>query len=165
MTLIAEKKAVEVLEACRQHDFRLATVESCTGGLIVASLTDIAGSSDVVECGFITYSNEAKNRLVGVPDNLILEHGAVSKSVAIAMAEGGIKHSSADIAVSVTGVAGPGGGSKEKPVGLVHMSVAVKGGVTQHFEAHFGDHDRADIRHATVERALDLILEVLNTVE
>ena len=164
MTLIAEAKATKVLETCRLHHLKLATVESCTGGLIIGSLTDIAGSSDVVECGFITYSNEAKNRLVGVPSNMIESFGAVSKQVAIAMAEGGIKHSRADIAVSVTGVAGPGGGSAEKPVGLVHMAVALANKSTLHFEARFGDIGRENVRHATVERALDLVIEVINRV-
>ena len=154
MTLIAEDKAKKVLAACRLHHLKLATVESCTGGLIVGSLTDIAGSSDVVECGFITYSNEAKTALVGVPSAMIESYGAVSKPVAIAMAEGGIKHSRADIAVSVTGIAGPGGGSAEKPVALANRP-------TLHFEARFGDLGRENVRHATVERALDLLLEAV----
>ena len=161
MTLIAEDKAKKVLAACRLHHLKLATVESCTGGLIVGSLTDIAGSSDVVECGFITYSNEAKTALVGVPSAMIESYGAVSKPVAIAMAEGGIKHSRADIAVSVTGIAGPGGGSAEKPVGLVHMAVALANRPTLHYEARFGDRGRENVRHATVERALDLLLEAV----
>ncbi|CAM1650881.1 C-terminal [Bartonella choladocola] len=161
MTLIAEDKAKKVLTACRLHHLKLATVESCTGGLIVGSLTDIAGSSDVVECGFITYSNEAKTALVGVPSAMIESYGAVSKPVAIAMAEGGIKHSRADIAVSVTGIAGPGGGSAEKPVGLVHMAVALANRPTLHYEARFGDRGRENVRHATVERALDLLLEAV----
>ena len=144
MTLIAEAKAKKVLEACRLHHLKLATVESCTGGLIIGSLTDIAGSSDVVECGFITYSNEAKNRLVGVPSDMIKTF--------------------ADIAVSVTGVAGPGGGSAEKPVGLVHMAVALANKPTLHFEARFGDLGRENVRHATVERALDLVIEAINRV-
>lgn len=161
MTLIAKDKAIKVLDACRDHNLKLATVESCTGGLIIGSLTDIAGSSDVVDCGFITYSNEAKTALVGVPMQMIDENGAVSKPVAIAMAEGGIKHSCADIAVSVTGVAGPGGGSAEKPVGLVHMAVALKERPTLHHESRFGDIGREKVRQATVERALDLVLEML----
>ena len=164
MTLIAEAKATKVLEACRLHHLKLATVESCTGGLIIGSLTDIAGSSDVVECGFITYSNEAKNRLVSVPSDMIEAFGAVSKQVAIAMAEGGVKNSRADIAVSVTGIAGPGGGSPEKPVGLVHMAVALANKPTLHFEARFGDLGRENVRHATVERALDLVIEAINRV-
>lgn len=162
MTLIAKDKATRVLDSCRARNLKLATVESCTGGLIIGSLTDIAGSSDVVECGFITYSNEAKSALVGVPKKMIDENGAVSKPVAIAMAEGGVKHSCADIAVSVTGIAGPSGGSTEKPVGLVHMAVAFKGRPTLHYEARFGDIGRGKVRHATVERALDLVLEMLN---
>lgn len=162
MTLIAKDKATRVLEACRARKLKLATVESCTGGLIIGSLTDIAGSSEVVECGFITYSNEAKSALVGVPKLMIDENGAVSKPVAIAMAEGGVKHSCADIAVSVTGIAGPGGGSVEKPVGLVHMAVAFKEKPTLHYEARFGDIGREKVRHATVEQALELVLEMLD---
>ncbi|WP_297322993.1 CinA family protein [uncultured Bartonella sp.] len=162
MTLIAEDKANRVLDACRQHNLKLATVESCTGGLIIASLTDIAGSSDVVECGFITYSNEAKEALVGVSRQLIDDVGAVSQPVAVAMAEGALEHSRADIAVSVTGIAGPGGGTAEKPVGLVHMAVACKGKPTHHHEAHFGTLGREKVRQATVERALGLILEILH---
>lgn len=165
MTLIAEDRATKVLDACRSRGLKIATVESCTGGLIIASLTDIAGSSDVVECGFITYSNEAKNSLVGVEETTITKHGAVSKPVAIAMAEGGLKHSRADVAVSVTGVAGPGGGTTEKPVGLVHMAVAVKNRGTYHFEALFGDLGRDSIRLSTVERALDLVLEAIQKIK
>lgn len=162
MTLIAEDIAIRVLDACRQRNLKLATVESCTGGLIIASLTDIAGSSDVVECGFITYSNEAKEAMVGVSSQLIDDVGAVSQPVAVAMAEGALEHSRADIAVSVTGIAGPGGGTAEKPVGLVHMAVACKGKPTHHHEARFGDLGREKVRQATVERALGLILEILH---
>ncbi|MHC5306881.1 CinA family protein [Bartonella sp. LJL80] len=159
MTLISALKAKKVLEFCRRENLRLTTIESCTGGLIIASLTDIAGSSDVVDCGFITYSNEAKSLLVGVPPSLIATYGAVSKEVAIAMAEGGLRHSSADIAISVTGVAGPGGGTEEKPVGLVHMAVARTNYDTRHHAAQFGNLERDVIRLKTVERALDLLCE------
>ena len=100
----------------------MATAESCTGGLVAAALTAIAGSSDVFECGFVTYSNEAKQRLLGVPAAILLRHGAVSAEAAAAMAKGALKRSSADFAVSITGIAGPAGGSKEKPVGLVHFA-------------------------------------------
>ena len=115
------REAESLLEACRTRGLKLATAESCTGGLIAALLTEIPGSSDVVERGFVTYSNEAKSEELGVPADLIAAHGAVSEPVARAMAEGALAHSHADLAVSVTGVAGPGGGSAAKPVGLVHL--------------------------------------------
>lgn len=162
MTMIAQTKAEAVLKLCRENKLMLATVESCTGGLIIASLTDIAGSSDVVDCGFITYSNSAKTSLVGVPAALIETYGAVSQQVAIAMAEGGLKHSNAQISVAVTGIAGPGGGSADKPVGMVHMAVAYKNHKTYHHVECFSDLGRDEIRHRTVNRALDLIGETLN---
>ncbi|PRD42219.1 damage-inducible protein CinA [Phyllobacterium phragmitis] len=158
---IAEEKAVAVLDACRRAGIMLATAESCTGGLIVAALTDIAGSSDVVDRGFITYSNEAKEEMIGVPAPLIARLGAVSKEVALAMAEGALSHSNADISVAVTGVAGPGGGSPEKPVGLVHIAAARKNGAALHRECRFGEIGRDGIRQATVLAALDLVLEAL----
>lgn len=161
MRLIAEKKASKVLDACRDRNVMLATAESCTGGLIAAALTDIAGSADVVKCGFVTYSNEAKTQMIDVPAELIKEKGAVSKEVAIAMAEGALARSQAGIAVAVTGIAGPGGGSLEKPVGLVHIACACDKEPTEHREFRFGDNPREENRHATVYAALDLILEVL----
>lgn len=121
-------------------------------------MTDIAGSSDVVDRGFVTYSNEAKTEMIGVPMELIGQVGAVSKEVAIAMAEGALKHSRAGISIAVTGVAGPGGGSDEKPVGLVHIASARSGQPTLHRECRFGPKSRADIRHATVLAALELVL-------
>lgn len=123
--LLAEADAL--LAACRARGIRLATAESCTGGLIVATLTAIAGSSDVVECGFVTYSNASKYELIGVPVSLIQSDGAISESVARAMAEGALLRSRATIAISVTGIAGPGGGSRDKPVGLVWFGLACKG--------------------------------------
>ncbi|WP_208441970.1 CinA family protein [Bartonella raoultii] len=161
MTYFCEKQAREVLNTCRQKGVLLTTVESCTGGLIAASLTNIAGSSDVLDCGFVVYSNEAKTRLVGVDAELIKNYGAVSKEVALAMAEGGLKHSQADIAVSVTGIAGPGGATLNKPVGLVHLAVAYKNHSPLHKEMHFGHLDRKAIRHATVANAFQMILERL----
>ncbi|MGF7156676.1 CinA family protein [Bartonella heixiaziensis] len=161
MTYFCEKQAHEVLAACRQKDLLLTTVESCTGGLIAANLTNIAGSSDVLDCGFVVYSNEAKTRLVGVCAELIKTYGAVSKEVALAMAEGGLKYSRAGIAVSVTGIAGPGGASLDKPVGLVHCAVAYKNHKTLHKEMHFGNLDRKAIRYETVENALKMTLECL----
>ncbi len=163
MTLVAETQAIDVLNACRKHGIMIATAESCTGGLIAAALTDIAGSSDVVDRGFVTYSNEAKNEMVGVPMELINQVGAVSKEVAIAMAEGALNNSRAGISIAVTGIAGPGGGSAEKPVGLVHIASARKGFATLHKECRFGEKSREDIRHQTVLSALALVLEALNS--
>lgn len=149
--------ASDVLAACRSAGLRLATAESCTGGLIAARLTDIAGSSDVVERGFVTYSNEAKAELLGVPMALIQRVGAVSEEVARAMAEGAIARSHADIAIAVTGVAGPGGATPAKPVGLVHLACARRDGVTTH-ERHIFSGDRQAVREASVARGFAMIL-------
>lgn len=159
--LIAEEKAVAVLDACRKAGVMIATAESCTGGLIAGALTDIAGSSDVVDRGFVTYSNEAKAQMIDVPMELINRVGAVSKEVALSMAEGALARSYAGVTVAVTGIAGPGGGSDAKPVGLVHVASARKGHPTLHRECRFGPKTRAEIRHATVLAALDLVLENL----
>lgn len=148
--------AAELLELCRRAKLKIATAESCTGGLIVGCLTEIAGSSDVVERGFVTYSNEAKNEMLGVPKMLINLHGAVSEKVAVAMAEGALSKSLADISIAVTGVAGPGGGSKEKPVGLVHFACAGRGRPTVVNHQVFPG-DRADVRDATVQTAFTML--------
>lgn len=153
-SLLTEAEAL--LAACRTAGLRLATAESCTGGLIAAALTAIAGSSDVVDRGFVTYSNEAKNELLGVPMGLINAVGAVSGPVAQRMAEGALNRSQAHITIAVTGVAGPGGGSAEKPVGLVWFGLA-QHGVAVHGESHVFPGDRAAIREATVARAFALI--------
>ena len=149
--------AADLLEVCRGAGLKLATAESCTGGLIAGLLTEIAGSSDVVERGFVTYSNEAKQELIGVPAATIESHGAVSEATALAMAEGALDHARADISVAVTGVAGPGGGSAAKPVGLVHLAAARRGRPTIHRECRFGDIGRAEVRIASVRAALELI--------
>ena len=149
--------AKDVLDICRENHWKVATAESCTGGLIAAVLTEIAGSSDVVERGFVTYSNEAKSELLGVPAEIIASDGAVSERVARAMAEGALERSHAAIAVSCTGVAGPGGGSAEKPVGLVHMAAARSDGPTVHERCLFEDNGRASIRQATVLRGFEII--------
>src|SRR5580692_723072 len=120
--------AKRVLVQCRARGFLVATAESCTGGLVVAALTEIAGSSDVVDRGFVTYSNEAKQAMLGVPVSTLRRDGAGSAQTAKAMATGALKNSRADIAVSITGIAGPGGGTKQKPVGLVHFAAAKRGG-------------------------------------
>ena len=149
-------KAEKVLTLARTKDKKIATAESCTGGLIVAALTDISGSSDVVDRGFITYSNQAKMELLGVPEELLKTHGAVSQEVVIAMAQGALERSRAQIAVSVTGIAGPTGGTADKPVGLVHMAIAY-GPNTDHQKLRFGDIGRDKVRIKTVEAALDLL--------
>ncbi len=156
-----QDEAARLLDAFRARAKRIATAESCTGGLIAALLTEISGSSDVVERGFVTYSNEAKAEMLGVPADLIAAHGAVSEPVARAMAEGALRHSRADIAVSVTGVAGPAGGSAEKPVGLVHLAAARTGRSTLHRECRFGDIGRDQVRIKSVEAALALIWSAL----
>ncbi len=150
-----------LLAAARAQGLRIATAESCTGGLIAAALTSIPGSSDVFERGFVTYSNEAKSEMLGVPAALIAAHGAVSLEVALAMAEGALAHSRADIAVAVTGVAGPGGGAEAKPVGLVHIAAARRGGVCLHEECRFGDVGRDAVREATLSRALAIVAQIL----
>lgn len=154
-SLIAE--AESLLAMLRGRGLRLALAESCTGGLIAALLTEIAGSSDVVERAFVTYSNDAKVESIGVPRALIEAHGAVSPEVARAMAEGALSHSRADLAVSVTGVAGPGGGSAAKPVGLVHLAAVRQGGDTVVSELRLGDIGRNAVRLASVREALRLV--------
>jgi nicotinamide-nucleotide amidase len=149
--------AATLLDHLRGERLKLVTAESCTGGLIAGLFTEIAGSSDVVERGLVTYSNEAKHELLGVPEALLAQHGAVSEPVARAMAEGALAHAHADVAVAVTGVAGPGGGSAAKPVGLVHIAAMRKGGDVLHRECRFGDIGRGPIRLASVEAALQLI--------
>jgi nicotinamide-nucleotide amidase len=148
--------AEHLLHACRQRKLKVVTAESCTGGLIAATLTAIAGSSDVVDRAFVTYSNEAKRDMIGVPWKAIMTHGAVSEPVARAMAEGALAHSDADLAVSVTGVAGPGGGTAEKPVGLVHLGASRKGGGTI-TERHIFSGDRDGIRRISVLTALSML--------
>jgi nicotinamide-nucleotide amidase len=150
-----------VLDAARAQGLKIATAESCTGGLIAAALTAIPGSSEVVERGFVTYSNEAKTEMLGVPAELIARKGAVSMEVALAMAEGALKHSPADVVVAVTGVAGPGGGSEAKPVGLVHIACARRGGARLHEECRFGDLGRDAVREASVRAVLALIARVV----
>jgi nicotinamide-nucleotide amidase len=154
------EEVASLLDACRARGIRLATAEGCTGGLIAAALTAIAGSSDVVERGFVTYSNEAKTELLGVPAELIAGVGAVSEPVAQRMAEGGLRHSYADIVVSVTGVAGPDGGSAEKPVGLVCFGLARRGAPVAS-ESRILPGDRTEIRAATVARAFELLRAAL----
>ena len=149
------ERAGALLQTCRDAGVTVATVESCTGGLVVGSLTEVAGSSSVVDRGFVTYTNEAKNELVGVPMHLFEQVGAVSEEVARAMAAGGLAHSNATIAVGITGAAGPGQ-SENKPAGLVHICAARKEGGVIHELCMF-DGDRAAVRKASVLKAFDMI--------
>lgn len=151
------KLAETVLAEARAKGLHIATAESCTGGLVAGALTEIAGSSDVFERGFVTYSNKAKIEELGVPEDAIHTNGAVSATTARAMAEGALAHSHADVSVAVTGVAGPGGGTVEKPVGLVHFAAARKGQETVTVEHRFGDIGRQEIRLASVGVALSLL--------
>jgi nicotinamide-nucleotide amidase len=143
------------LETCRARGWHVATAESCTGGLVVAALTAIAGSSDVVDRGFVTYSNEAKMELLGVPEATLAAHGAVSAETTLAMARGAVARAGVDLAVSITGIAGPGGGSAEKPVGMIYLGVATGGG--GHTERHIFPGDRDGIRRAAMIRALEML--------
>src|SRR6478736_4091788 len=150
-------QAAELLTKARKRGITIATAESCTGGLLAATLTAIPGSSDVFERGFVTYSNASKSEMLGVPVWLIERHGAVSEDVARAMAGGALTHSQASLAVAVTGVAGPDGGTPEKPVGLVHFAAAQRNAPVTHEMVLFGDLGRAEIRRRSVERALLLL--------
>ncbi len=154
-----EALAYEVIEVCQVRGLKVATAESCTGGLVAGALTGISGSSAVVDRGFVTYSNEAKAEMLGVEPALIETHGAVSEPVARAMAEAALAHSRADIAVAITGIAGPGGGSELKPVGLVHFACASKASPTRHLVRRYGELGRETVREAAVKDALLLISE------
>ena len=151
--------ATAVLDTCRERGLMLATAESCTGGLVAGTLTDIAGSSDVVERGFVTYSNRAKCEMLGVPTAMIERHGAVSDAVARAMAAGAQTRAGVDLAVAITGVAGPGGGTQDKPVGLVHFACADANGDVTHVERRFGELSRDEIRSLSVRVALQMLLK------
>jgi nicotinamide-nucleotide amidase len=139
----------------------IATAESCTGGLIAASLAAVPGASAALERGFVTYSNEAKTEMLGVPADLIAQHGAVSREVALAMVEGALQRSPADLAVAVTGIAGPDGGSAEKPVGLVHIAAARRDGARLHEEMRYGDVGRHEIQGRTVADALRMLSRLI----
>jgi nicotinamide-nucleotide amidase len=152
--------AERLLEACAARGLLLVTAESCTGGLIIGCLTEIPGSSSVVERGYVTYDNRAKQELLGVPAELLARVGAVSEEVARAMAEGALARAAADLALAVTGIAGPSGATPGKPVGLVHLAVARRGQSTLHARELFQG-DRSAVRLASVDRALELALSAL----
>ena len=146
-----------LLEICRRKKLTIATAESCTGGLVAGMLTEIPGVSSMLDRGFITYSNRAKQEMLGVPAATLEAHGAVSRETAEAMAKGALAHAPVDLAVSVTGVAGPDGGSDEKPVGLVHFAAASRSGQLNHVERRFGDPGRAEIRKRSVLQAIVML--------
>lgn len=154
--------ASALIASATSRQFKIATAESCTGGLVAAAITAIPGASAVLERGFVTYSNEAKAEMLGVPTELIERRGAVSQEVALAMVEGALKHSHADIAVAITGIAGPDGGSEEKPVGLVHIAAGRRGGPRLHEEHRFGDIGRNSVQAESAVAALTLIQKLLD---
>jgi len=157
--------ATAALETCRARGLKVATAESCTGGLVAGALTEIAGSSDVVDRGFVTYSNEAKQQMLGVPANILRGHGAVSRETAQAMARGALGKSNTDLVVAITGIAGPGGGGADKPVGLVHFAIASRGGKLVHREMRYGDIGRSQVRHKSVLQALAMLKEMAESEE
>jgi nicotinamide-nucleotide amidase len=154
-----------VIEACTKAGLKIAVAESCTGGLVAGVLTEISGSSAVVDRGFVTYSDAAKSDMLGVPAQLIRQFGAVSRETALAMVAGALARSGADIAVSITGIAGPTGGSAEKPVGLVHFGAMRKGAPARHLMRQYPNGGRAAIRVAAVKEALDLLLSLVQSDE
>lgn len=149
-----------LLDLCRMRKFTIATAESCTGGLVAAALTEIPGSSDVIDRGFVTYSNDAKHAMLGVEVATLETFGAVSKETAVAMAFGALEHADVDLAVSITGIAGPGGATPGKPVGLVHLAVAARDGRINHRECRFGAVGRANVRQQSVVEALKMLMEM-----
>lgn len=155
-----EQLAERVIQAYSSRNFTVSTAESCTGGLISGALTEIAGSSQVVDRGFVTYSNQAKMTLLDVKLDTLTRHGAVSRETAVEMVGGALLKSGTTHAVAVTGIAGPGGGSLEKPVGLVHLAAQSQDGRFLHREMRYGDLGRTDIRLATVKTALEMLLQL-----
>jgi nicotinamide-nucleotide amidase len=156
--------AVEQLsEKLRGIGLMIATAESCTGGMLAAAITALPGSSDIFDRGFVTYSNDAKEEMLDVPGDTLRQHGAVSSQTATAMVRGAIKHSRAEIAVAITGIAGPGGGSEDKPVGLVFIAYGAKDGAIQCGQCNFKG-DRASIREQTVEASVKVLIKFLDTL-
>lgn len=153
--------AAALLDAARERGDLIVTAESCTGGLLAAALTAIPGASDAFERGFVTYSNTSKSEMLGVPAWLIERHGSVSEDVARAMVGGALTHSRATLAVAITGIAGPGGGTQDKPVGLVHLAAARRDAPVSHEQILLGDIGRNEIRRESVARALALLASLL----
>lgn len=156
--------ATAVIKLCIERKLTIATAESCTGGLVAGALTEVPGSSAVFDRGFVTYSNDAKQQMLGVPAETLRDYGEVSRQTAEAMAQGALTRAKVDLAVSITGIAGPSGGSADKPVGLVHFGAVTRDGTTMHagkiFRGENGDLSRAEIRHKSVLQALDMLLEL-----
>jgi nicotinamide-nucleotide amidase len=152
--------ARSLLDLCRSRRLTIATAESCTGGLVAGALTDIPGSSDVIDRGFVTYSNEAKRAMLGVEASTLATFGAVSKETATQMAVGALERADVDLAVSITGIAGPGGATPGKPVGLVHFAVAARDGRIMHREHRFGAIGRSAVRARSVVEALRMLMEL-----
>ncbi len=152
--------ARSLLDLCKARRLTVATAESCTGGLVAGALTEIPGSSEVVMCGFVSYSNDAKHELLGVKTDTLANFGAVSKETALAMATGGLKRAGTDLIVSITGIAGPGGATPGKPVGLVHFGAAARDGRVLHLEKRFGAIGRSAVRQRSVIEALKLLVEL-----
>ena len=149
-----------LIKLCTERKLTIATAESCTGGLVAGALTDIAGSSAVVDRGFVTYSNNAKQQMLGVPVATLKKYGAVSRQTAEAMARGALTKANVDLAVAITGIAGPGGGSPDKPVGLVHFAAASRDGTSMHAAMRYGDIGRTEVRHKSVLQALRMLMEL-----
>jgi nicotinamide-nucleotide amidase len=157
--------ARRLFDICRRKNLTVATAESCTGGLVAGALTEIAGSSDVVDRGFVTYSNDAKQQMLGVPADTLETFGAVSRETAEAMVRGALRAAGTHLVVSITGIAGPGGGSKDKPVGLVHFAAASRGGQLIHVEQRYGDIGRSAVRRASVMQALAMLQTIAEKEE
>lgn len=162
-TTLLQRDVKALIDRCRSENLKVATAESCTGGLVAGAITDMPGSSKIFDWGVVTYSNAAKTDLLGVPEKLLEEHGAVSEAVAIAMADGALARSGADIAVAVTGIAGPGGGSDEKPVGLVHFAAARRNRPTASATHRFADLGRDATRFSAVRQAIRLLMQQAST--
>jgi nicotinamide-nucleotide amidase len=156
--LLAAARAL--LDLCRSRKLKIAAAESCTGGLLTAMLTEIPGSSDVLDRGFVTYSNAAKSAMLGVPSSTLDHHGAVSRETAEAMARGALAEPGVDLAVSITGIAGPGGATADKPVGRVHLAVAARDGRLLHRQRNFGDIGRTQVRRASVLEAFLMLMDL-----
>jgi len=161
---VADQELVEtaraLLDLCRKKRLKIAAAESCSGGLLAATLTEIPGSSDVFDRGFVTYSNDAKQAMLGVTPSTLESFGAVSRETAEAMARGALAHANVDLAASITGIAGPGGAVPGKPVGLVHLAVASRSGQLIHHDCNYGDIGRAQVRRASVVQALTMLREL-----
>ena len=156
--------ATALIRLCTDRKLTIATAESCTGGLVAGALTDVAGSSAVLDRGFITYSNKAKQQMLGVPAETLRDYGAVSRQTAEAMARGALAKSGVDLVVAITGIAGPGGASEGKPVGLVHFAAATRDGTSMHAAMRYGDIGRPEVREKSVMQALAMMQSLAENI-